>query len=65
MECSLYASVRLGDHTLVLGEVEHVHVDDDLLDEDGNVDVRTVDAVGRLTGRYYARLETVEVDRQW
>jgi flavin reductase (DIM6/NTAB) family NADH-FMN oxidoreductase RutF len=65
MECSLYNSVRLGDHTLVLGEVEQIHVDDDLLDEDGKVDVRKVDAVGRLTGRYYARLEIVEVDREW
>jgi len=65
MECSLYDSVRLGDHTIVQGEVQRVHVDDDLLDEEGKVDVRQVDAVGRLTGRYYARLETVEVDRDW
>jgi flavin reductase (DIM6/NTAB) family NADH-FMN oxidoreductase RutF len=55
-ECSLYDDARIGDRTVVMGEIQHVHVDDALL-TDGRVDVREVDAVGRLTGDYYSAIE--------
>ena len=52
-ECSLYEMVDVGSSTMVLGEVEWVHVDDDVT-TDGKVDVTKLDAVGRLSGSLYA-----------
>ncbi|WP_049893606.1 flavin reductase family protein [Halogranum rubrum] len=64
MECSLHDTMDIGDHTVVFGRIERIHVDDELL-TDGKIDVEKVDAVGRLTGSYYARLEPFQVDREW
>jgi len=52
-ECSLYDDITVGDSALILGEVEYVHLDD-AVTTDGKLDVRKVDAVGRLAGSYYA-----------
>lgn len=52
-ECSLREMVDVGSSTLVLGEVEWVHVDDDVT-TDGKIDVTKLDAVGRLSGSLYA-----------
>lgn len=51
-ECSLYESLDVGGSTMVLGEVEWVHVDD-AVTTDGKVDVTKLDAVGRLSGSLY------------
>ncbi|SFS77967.1 flavin reductase family protein [Halostagnicola kamekurae] len=53
-ECTLHETIDVGGSVLVLGEVEHVHLDPDLLGEDGKIDVANVDAVGRLAGSMYA-----------
>lgn len=53
MECTLYDFVDVGRSSLVLGQVRHVHVDDDVT-TDGKLDVTELDAVGRLAGSYYA-----------
>jgi flavin reductase (DIM6/NTAB) family NADH-FMN oxidoreductase RutF len=53
MECELVDTVEVGGNTLLLGEVVYAHVDDDVL-EDGKIDVRRLDALGRLAGSYYA-----------
>lgn len=58
-ECTLYESLQVGRSAPILGEVVHAHVDDALLDEDG-LDVTRLDAVGRLTGGYYAPLDPAE-----
>ncbi|WP_276300418.1 flavin reductase family protein [Halorussus lipolyticus] len=55
-ECSLYEMVDVGDSTMVLGEVEWVHLDDDVT-TDGKMDVEKLDAVGRLSGSLYATTE--------
>ncbi|WP_327051360.1 flavin reductase family protein [Halomicrococcus gelatinilyticus] len=55
-ECSLYDLLSVGSSTLVLGEVERVHVDDDVT-TDGRLDVTKLDAVGRLAGNQYARTD--------
>ncbi len=48
---------------MILGEVVHAHVDDDLL-VDGTLDVQRLDAVGRLAGGWYARLsDRFELER--
>ncbi|UPV73164.1 flavin reductase family protein [Halorussus limi] len=52
-ECSLYEMVDVGGSTMVLGEVERVHLDDDVT-TDGKMDVEKLDAVGRLSGSLYA-----------
>jgi len=52
-ECSLSELVDVGGSTMVLGEVEWVGVDDEVT-TDGKLDVRKLDAVGRLSGSFYA-----------
>jgi flavin reductase (DIM6/NTAB) family NADH-FMN oxidoreductase RutF len=52
-ECELYDVVDVGVGTMILGEIVLVHVDDNVT-TDGKVDVKKVDAVGRLAGNYYA-----------
>ncbi|CQR50094.1 MULTISPECIES: flavin reductase family protein [Haloferax] len=52
-ECSLYDSMEVGSSTLVLGEVVHAHVADEVL-TDGKLDTTKLDAVGRLAGSEYA-----------
>lgn len=64
MECTLYDTMDIGDHTVVFGHIEHITVDDELL-TDGKIDIEKVDAIGRLTGSYYAHLEPFQVDRPW
>ncbi|WP_193308813.1 flavin reductase family protein [Halorubrum halophilum] len=64
MECTLHDTISIGDHTVVFGRIERIHVDDALL-TDGKIDIRKVDAVGRLTGSYYAELEPFQVERDW
>ncbi|SDM06588.1 NADH-FMN oxidoreductase RutF, flavin reductase (DIM6/NTAB) family [Halogranum gelatinilyticum] len=64
MECSLHDTMEVGDHTVVFGRIERIHVDDELL-TDGKIDIEKVDAVGRLSGSYYARLEPFTVERDW
>ncbi|ELZ74666.1 flavin reductase family protein [Haloferax volcanii] len=64
-ECTLYDSMEVGSSTLVLGEVVHAHVADEVL-TDGKLDTRKLDAVGRLAGNEYAttddRFELVRPD---
>ncbi|WP_115862768.1 flavin reductase family protein [Halorussus litoreus] len=52
-ECSLYEMVDVGGSSMVLGEVEWVRVDDSVV-TDGKLDVKKLDAVGRLSGSLYA-----------
>lgn len=56
LECTLHDTMRIGDHTVVFGRIEHIHASDDFF-VDGDIDVSRVDAVGRLAGPYYAHLE--------
>ncbi|ADJ15396.1 flavin reductase family protein [Halalkalicoccus jeotgali] len=52
-ECELYDFVEIGRSSMVLGEVVYAHVAEDAT-TDGKVDVTKLDAVGRLSGSYYA-----------
>ncbi|KYH25663.1 flavin reductase like domain protein [Halalkalicoccus paucihalophilus] len=52
-ECELYDFVEIGRSSMVLGEVVYAHVAEDATTE-GKVDVTKLDAVGRLSGSYYA-----------
>lgn len=63
LECSVRDSLKIGDHTVVFGEVQHVFVDEALLTE-GKVEARAVDAVGRLGGSFYTGVEPLDYTRQ-
>ena len=59
-ECRTLQVVRLhpgvaGGGNLVLGEVVHLHLADDLVDERFDVDARRLGAIGRMSGTSYCR----------
>lgn len=56
-ECELHEASSVGSHTVVMGEVVYAHLDEAIL-TDGKVDVREVDAIGRLAGSYYDSVES-------
>lgn len=56
-ECTLYDQIQIGRSAVTFGEVVHAHVDDSLLNEEGKLDVTNVDAIGRLAGGYYTKLD--------
>ncbi|PSQ52482.1 flavin reductase [Halobacteriales archaeon SW_8_65_20] len=55
-ECAVVETVERGVSTLVLGEVQHVRIDDELT-TDGKLDTTKLDALGRLAGSAYARTQ--------
>jgi flavin reductase (DIM6/NTAB) family NADH-FMN oxidoreductase RutF len=61
-ECTLYDSLDIHHRELVFGEVEYIHVDDDLL-TNGKIDARKVDLVARLGGPYYTGVDMLEVEK--
>lgn len=64
MECTLYDEIEVYDKLMVLGDVVHYHVDDDVLTE-GKIDSRKVDTVGRLGGPYYTVSDPLPFERQF
>jgi flavin reductase (DIM6/NTAB) family NADH-FMN oxidoreductase RutF len=58
-ECVLHEIVPVGKSALILGDVVYAHIDDSVTD-DGKLDVRKIDAVGRLSGGYYAPVNEYE-----
>lgn len=61
-ECTLYDSMQIYDNTVVFGEVRYIHVDDTLC-TDGELDAAKVNAVGRLGGPYYTRIDRMDLER--
>lgn len=53
-ECSVVDTVALGVSTLVLGEVQYVHIDESVT-TDGKLDTGKLDALGRMAGAEYTR----------
>jgi flavin reductase (DIM6/NTAB) family NADH-FMN oxidoreductase RutF len=60
-ECTLYDTMRIGDHTVLFGQIQHIHVVDEFF-VDGEIDVRNIDAVGRLAGSYYTHVHPFPVE---
>jgi flavin reductase (DIM6/NTAB) family NADH-FMN oxidoreductase RutF len=59
MECRVAQILRVGrgPHSLVLGEIVHFHLRDDLYDQRvGRVDMQRLKPVGRLAGEMYTRV---------
>jgi len=61
-ECKLYDSMDVYENTVIFGEVQYAHVNDDLLVE-GKVEARKVDAVGRLGGPYFSAVDIMDIER--
>jgi len=62
-ECELYEFIDIGGSSLVLGEVLHAHLTDEVT-TDGKMDTSKLDAIGRLAGSGYARTrERFEMER--
>jgi flavin reductase (DIM6/NTAB) family NADH-FMN oxidoreductase RutF len=53
MECVLKNTVSLGAHDLFIGEIVQVHVDPDVLDEKGNIDIKKADPFTYNNGEYW------------
>lgn len=60
-ECKVNDIIELGDGggagSLVICEVVFIHIEDEILDENGLVDPYLLDAVARLGSSYYARVD--------
>ena len=61
MECKVLQVIRTGDQggagNLVICEVVMIHVKDEILDSDGRIDPFKLDAVARLGGDWYCRVQ--------
>jgi flavin reductase (DIM6/NTAB) family NADH-FMN oxidoreductase RutF len=54
MECVLNDKISLGAHDLFLGEIVQVHLDQDILDEKGNIDFAKADPFTYNQGEYWS-----------
>lgn len=58
-ECELYQAIALGTGpggaNLVIGRILTMHVDDKLLDQQGNLDAARLNTIGRMGGDEYVR----------
>jgi len=54
MECVLKDKLPLGAHDIFLGEIVQVHVDEDILDENGNIDFTKADPFTYNQGEYWS-----------
>jgi flavin reductase (DIM6/NTAB) family NADH-FMN oxidoreductase RutF len=62
MECRMTRIIPVGrgPHSLVLGEVVHFHVRDDVYDaRTGRIDIRALKPVGRLAGHQYTHVHDI------
>jgi flavin reductase (DIM6/NTAB) family NADH-FMN oxidoreductase RutF len=60
MECVVREVIHLGENpgagNLILAEVKVIHINEDILDEDGKIDQAKIDLVARLGGDWYCRV---------
>lgn len=63
MECVLLNTVEHYGKLMILGEVVHYHIDDELL-EDGKLHMENFVTVGRLGGLYYTAAYPMEFERR-
>ena len=54
IECKLKEVIPLGAHDLFLGEIIQVHVDNEILDEKGNIDFKKADPFVFNQGEYWS-----------
>jgi len=54
LECLLKDVIPLGAHDMFLGEIVQVHIDEDILDENGNIDFSKADPFVFNVGEYWS-----------
>lgn len=54
IECAVRQTLRLGTHDLFIGEILCVHADEEVLDAQGNLDPRKLNALAYVNGAYCA-----------
>lgn len=52
IECELRRTISLGTHDLFIGQIMAVHMDDDVLDGRGHLDITKADPLAYLNGDY-------------
>ncbi len=57
MECKLYKRVELGEGNLILGEILFIHMDENVLRHDGEIDLEVLQPIGRLGGDGYSTVK--------
>lgn len=57
LECKVTQSLSLGAHTLFLGEIVAVQMDESVLNEAGRLDVRLAHPLAYVTGEYWSLSE--------
>ncbi|PIC78098.1 hypothetical protein CSV74_00810 [Sporosarcina sp. P19] len=65
LECTLDQVIEIGSspHSLVIGKVEYITVEDELIDDD-RISMKDLQAVGRLGGKWYTETTSLfELDR--
>jgi len=60
MECTITEVIQLGERpgagNLVLAEIKRIHIQEDILDDEGKIDQVKIDLVARLGGDWYCRV---------
>jgi flavin reductase (DIM6/NTAB) family NADH-FMN oxidoreductase RutF len=60
MECTIREVIHLGENpgagNLIMAEVKLIHINEEILDEDGKIDQAKIDLVARLGGDWYCRV---------
>ena len=54
MECILKDTIPLGAHDLFIGEIVEVHIDQEVVDENGNIDIKKADPFTYNQGEYWS-----------
>jgi flavin reductase (DIM6/NTAB) family NADH-FMN oxidoreductase RutF len=57
-ECSLHRNLDLGSHTLIIGQIEHMAIDESVLNLEEEIDIEKLDAIGRLTAGKYVSIDS-------
>ncbi len=60
IECEVMERIAVGDHDLFLGHVVAMRVDEDALDEEGEIAKGSLDPIVYLTGEYWSIGEKLE-----
>lgn len=64
LECKLYETLTIYTNTVVFGEVTYIHIDNSLI-TNGDVDATKVNAIGRLGGPYYSKIDRSDYQRSY
>jgi flavin reductase (DIM6/NTAB) family NADH-FMN oxidoreductase RutF len=65
LECKLSQFIEVGKSTMVLGEVVHIHLSDDIYLGNYKIDINKLQPLARLTGNGYGRVRDIfELERK-